>query len=206
MKSFKEHIAQYHKAPITCVFAGRFQLPHKGHKHVFDYLHNMFPETFLCTSNKVELPKSPFTFEEKRHLLEFAGIPNNRITQTRIPNLPVELTSKMSDNAVLVIGAGAKVQEEENRFPFKTRSDGSLGYYQPYESHKNDLKPYTQHAYIVFFPTFKFKVLGTEVKSASELRNMFKSLDYKGQIRFITDLYGHYSEPIHHILSKLDQL
>ena len=81
MKSFTGFLseAQKKKQKIVAVYPGRFQTPHKGHKFVYDFLKRKFGSVKIATSNKVELPKSPFNFDEKQKLLSFAGIPTSDI-------------------------------------------------------------------------------------------------------------------------------
>lgn len=199
MFNFLDYLREERAGKIIAVYPGRFQMPHKGHKYVYDLMTGMFGSgnVYVATSNKVELPKSPFDFREKRMLLQFAGLPGSHIIQTKVPNLATEIIGSFPTNTVLVIAAGAKVQSEENRFPFKAG-----GYYQPYDKNKNNLEGYTKHAYVIFIPTQTFRVMGKEAHSASELRAQFATLDYEAQKIFMHDLYGRYDKQIHELLRK----
>ena len=52
---------------LVVLYPGRFQPFHLGHKDVFASLQNKFgrDNVFIATSNKTELPKSPFNFSNK---------------------------------------------------------------------------------------------------------------------------------------------
>ena len=55
------------RVQILVIYPGRFQPWHKGHKAVYDYLIQQFgrDNVFIATSNKVDPPRSPFSFSEK---------------------------------------------------------------------------------------------------------------------------------------------
>ena len=58
------------KNPIkktVVIYVGRFQPMHKGHYGTYHYLVKKFGKNnvYIGTSDKVELPKSPFNFREK---------------------------------------------------------------------------------------------------------------------------------------------
>lgn len=201
MITFSQFITEKYNKDIVAIYPGRFQFPHKGHMQVYKDMLSRFGRVYITTSNKQEEGKSPFTFEEKKKLLVFAGIPEKAIVQTQNPNFPKEVTGHMSKKQVLVVGAGDKVQSEEERFKF-TKKDGSPSYYQPFKDHKDSMETFDKHGYIYFTPTFKFKVLGETMKSASELRKMFKAADEKTQVEIIKDLYGKYNKSIHELLKK----
>ena len=70
------------------VYPGRFQpmLPH--HAAVYSGLQTKYPnaEVYIATSDKVEHPKSPFNFAEKKAIMsELHNIPADRIINVRRP-------------------------------------------------------------------------------------------------------------------------
>jgi hypothetical protein len=107
---------------------------------------------------------------------------------------------------VLVFAVSQKDMEEDPRFSFKPKKDGSPGYLQPYAGNEKKLKPFgsadKMTGYVVVTPTFTFNVLGKPATSASELRKQFVSLDNKKQKEFITDLFGKYDADIHKLMKK----
>ena len=76
------------------IYPGRFHPFHKGHKSVYDTLVKRFgnERVFIATSAKVDPPKSPFTFEEKRAMIALTGIDPSRVIQTKSPYQATEIT------------------------------------------------------------------------------------------------------------------
>jgi cytidyltransferase-like protein len=76
------------------IYPGRFHPFHKGHAAVFKHLKEKYGKVFISTSDKVDPPKSPFTFAEKKQMMIHAGIPSSAIVQTKNPYQAVEITSR----------------------------------------------------------------------------------------------------------------
>jgi hypothetical protein len=92
--------------------------------------------------------------------------------------------------------------KEDPRFAFATKQNGQPSYLQPFS--ENFIETMDKHAYVTTVPTVEFTVLGVPATSASELRRQFASLNEEDQVKFITDLFGNYSEEVHAIMrSKL---
>ena len=51
-------------------------------------------------------------------------------------------------------------------------------------------KPLRDHSYVATVRTFQFKVLGEQVQSATQIRNMIKSADETKLEQILQDLYG----------------
>ena len=66
---------------LFVIYPGRFHPFHKGHKGVYDYLSTKYggSDVYITTTDKVELPKSPFDFNEKLQMMTLTGIPANKI-------------------------------------------------------------------------------------------------------------------------------
>lgn len=196
------------------IYPGRFHGFHKGHKSVYDLLAKKFGQSnvYIATSNKVDPPKSPFTFNEKKQIITFAGVPADRVVQTTNPYVAKEITSNYdADNTVLFFAVSEKDMAEDPRFQFKPKKDGSPSYFQPYKKGAK-LEPLSKHGYIITVPTLDFTVNGKPVRSASELRAEFAASDSETQKRIITDMYGQYSPEIHQLMkakiieSRINQL
>lgn len=185
------------------VYGGRFQPPHIGHMKAWKWLKQKFGNAYIATSDKVEPPRSPFNFTEKKAMLMHAGVPSNSIVQVKSPYRADEIVQKLdADNTVLLFAISEKDMEEDPRFAFKPKKDGSPGYFQSYKKNINDLQPLSQHAYIVTVPTFEFKVLDEPMKSATEFRANFAQADDSTQAKMIQDLYGNYSDKIHNLMRE----
>ena len=190
---------------ILAVYPGRFQPFHKGHAQVFQWLKNKFGDAVIATSDKVEAPKSPFNFAEKKRMMRLAGVPAGKIKQVTNPYIAREILEDYDPKTtVLVFAVSQKDMEEDPRFSFKPTRSGKPGYLQPYKGNEKKLKPFgdtqSPKGYVVVTPTFTFDVLGKPATSASELRKQFVSLDNKKQKEFIKDLFGKYDESIHKLM------
>ncbi len=180
---------------ITAILPGRFQFPHKGHLKVYQEAVRKFGDCYIVTSNKTDGDKSPFNFAQKKKLLIALGIPKNRIIESRTPMVPKEFLDSLGYQSLVVV-AGRKVQEEDNRYKFTNTS-----YFQEY----NDdilLDDLAFHAYVYFVDTEYFKFDNKVMKSASELRKHFKSLDVTGQVNMLYEICGFYDTDIHSSLNK----
>lgn len=182
---------------------GRFQPPHIGHMKAWRWLKENFDDAYIVTSNKVDPPRSPFNFEEKKRLFMFAGVNADHIVQVKNPYQAQEIVSKFDPNSTVVIfGVSEKDMAEDPRFQFKPKKDGSPGYLQSYKKNINQLEPLSKHGYVATVPTFKFKVLGKPMMSATEFRSNFARADESTQAKMIEGLYGDYDAGIHELMRE----
>jgi cytidyltransferase-like protein len=181
------------------IYPGRFHPFHKGHAAVYKWLSSKFDNVYIATSNKIDPPKSPFSFAEKKQMMMHAGVPASAIVQVKNPYIAAEITDKYDpDNTVAVFAVSEKDMAEDPRFQFKPKKDGSPSYYRPYGS---NMEPLNKHGYIITTPTFDFTVLGEPMRSATELRRDFAAADVETQAKMIKDLYGSYNKTIHKIMA-----
>jgi hypothetical protein len=105
---------------------------------------------------------------------------------------------------ILVYGVSEKDMTEDPRFAFQPLvrgpNKGQPSYLQPYN--EQSVETMDKHGYITTVPTITFSVLGQPVKSASELRAQFATLDEERQVQFITDLYGKYDSKVHELFKQ----
>ena len=192
--------SQYKKIAIL---PGRFHPPHIGHMKSWQWLRSKFDDAYVATSDKVDPPKSPFNFQEKKAMFIHAGVPANRIVQVKNPYQANEIVSQFDPSKTIVLfGVSEKDMDEDPRFSFKPKKDGSPGFLQPYKPNMGDLKTVDQHAYVVTVPTFKFNVAGSPMRSATEFRANFAKADDSKQAKMVTDLYGKYSDKIHALMRE----
>lgn len=189
---------------IVVCFPGRFQPFHIGHYKIYKWLKSKFRNVYIVTSDKVEYPKSPFNFDEKQKLMRFVGVDKDDIVQVKSPYRAVEVTEKYNpDNTVLIYAVSEKDMDEDPRFSFEPKQDGSASYFQPMQ---HNPAPLSKHAYILTVPTFEFKVLDNQFASSTEIRNMFAESDRQTQAKIINDLYNKYNKEIHKMfLSRLKE-
>jgi len=187
------------------VYPGRFQPWHRGHHEVYNYLVKNFgrDRVFIATSNKVEPPRSPFSFAEKVQFMHFTGIPNDVIVEARDPYKAVELTSKYNPKTTrLIFAVSQKDMDEDPRFTFGYKKDGSPTYLQDMPKNAYQMQSLESHAYIMVVPTFPFKILGKDVEGATDIRRMFSEGDEQTQQQIIIDLFGRYSPDIHALMKN----
>lgn len=187
----------------VAIYPGRFQPPHIGHMKAWQWLEKEFGDAYVATSDKVDPPRSPFNFNEKKKLLMHAGVPATKIVQVKNPYRADEIVQKLDpDRTVLIFAVSEKDMNEDPRFSFKPKKDGSPSYLQPYAKNKPALEPLSKHGYVATVPTFKFNVLGKPMRSATEFRENFARANDSQQAKMIKDLYGKYSDDIHNLLRE----
>ena len=184
------------------IYPGRFHPFHKGHKSVYDALVKRFGKNrvYIATSNKVDPPKSPFTFDEKRAMMALTGVDPSRVVQVKNPYQATEITDNFDpQNTIALFAVSDKDMAEDPRFSFKPRKDGQPSYYQPASK---DMQGFDKHGYIVTVPTLQFNVLGKPMRSASEFRANFAGADSETQKAMITDLFGRYNPKTHNTMAQ----
>ena len=169
--TFEEFLNNGAHPNLVVIYPGRFQPAHKNHAKVFKYLVEKFPyaSVFISTSNKVDLPKSPFTFDEKKIMLTAAGVPEASIVQTTNPYVAIEITRQFdASNTKVIFAVGGKdMQTEEGqrpRFNFLPTKKGEA-YFKPLgriadSNNKlvDSLLPLNLHGYVATTPTFNFSI------------------------------------------------
>lgn len=184
------------------IYPGRFHPFHKGHKSVYDTLVKRFGKdrVYIATSNKVDPPKSPFTFDEKRAMMALTGVDPSRVVQVKNPYQATEITDNYDpQNTIALFAVSDKDMAEDPRFSFKPRKDGQPSYYQPAQK---DMVGFDKHAYILTIPTLRFNVLGEPMRSATEFRANFARADNDKQKSMITDLFGRYDPNVHKTMAQ----
>ncbi len=187
------------------ILPGRFQPWHKGHKAVYGQLCKQYGanNAYICTSNKVDPPRSPFNFQEKLQMMQLTGVNSDHVVETIQPYNPVELTGKYdAANTVAVFAVSEKDMAEDPRFKFANKKDGSPSYFQPMPSNVSLCKTLDQHAYIVTTPTYQFSVLGKPMNSATEIRSKYENSDEQTRKAIIKDLFGNYSDSVYAIMNE----
>ena len=154
------------------IYPGRFQPFGRNHKSAYDELTKIFgvENTYIATSNKIA-ENSPFSFNEKKEIIENFGIPKNNIILTQNPYKAVEITDKFNpDNTAVVFMYGKK---DADRIKY-TKKDGTSGYFQPYEENEI-LLPLNQCGYI-FVSTGTVQTDNNETISGTLMREKLKNI------------------------------
>jgi nicotinamide mononucleotide adenylyltransferase len=68
---------------VVAIYPGRFQPMGAHHSKTYKWLKSKFKNAYVATSGKVDLPKSPFSFAEKKKIIKSHGI--SKIVQVKNP-------------------------------------------------------------------------------------------------------------------------
>lgn len=189
---------------VLVILPGRFQPPHKGHAEVFRHLCQKYgtANVFICTSDKVEPPKSPFNFKEKQLMWAATGVPADKVKFDPQPYRALSIVENYdAENTVLIFAISEKDMAEDPRFQFKPKKDGSPSYFQPL-TNINEALPLSQHGYITTVPTFNFEVLGEPANSATQIRAQFSNANEDTQMKIVTDLFGKFNPAVFELMQE----
>lgn len=191
---------QTREGKLVIIYPGRFQPAHRGHARIYNSIVQEYPEAdvWVATSNVVN-EKSPFNFQERKYLLEKAGIPSNRIMQVVSTYVAKEVTSKYNDKKDSLIYVVS--QKDADRFSYKPKKDGTMPYLQKLED-ANELLPLGEKGYVKVGQTFPFKVLGKSVTGATQIRDMYKHVSEPERKQMVIDLYGKFDKEVYNLLNK----
>ena len=163
---------------VVC-YPGRFQPCGAHHATTFRLLKAKFSavgsHTYMVSSNKVELPKSPLTFEEKQLIINAHGI--QEIVQVRNPYMANEVLKDYDPATTAVIYAvGEKdMIGKDARFKPGLTKKGKPTYYQYYEGNQSNLVSYKQHGYLVVAPHVEIDIPGIGEMSGTALRKFLST-------------------------------
>ena len=183
--------------PIA-IYPGRFQPMGSHHFKAYQNLVKKFgaKNVYIATSG-VTGPKSPFTFAEKKKIIQAYGIPSNRIIKVRDPYKAVEITSKLPENTPVVFGFGAK---DAGRLT-------SGKYFRDYKE-GDDLVGYKENGYITVLPHIALKVGGKEM-SGTSIRAALgsKETEESEKLKIFKGIFGHSKKDIYKlVVDKLTSL
>jgi len=179
---------------IIALLPGRYQPFHKGHKANYDFLVKTFGDqnVYVATSDSQAPLTSPFTFVDKEMMMNKLGIPVSKIIKSKNPYVAEEFVDEIQDkdNTALIIAISKKDMGDNPRFTFGKRKDGKLTYLQPMPKKLKDMKPMSEHAYVLVTPVTKFRIRGIDADSASAIRKIYMKGSDEDREQIIADLYG----------------
>lgn len=187
---------------VTVIYPGRFQPFHKGHAAVYNHLCQQWGagNVYICTSDKTDNAKSPFSFEEKKKMMVLTGINPSRVVFSTQPYRAMEIVNHLdAASSILLFAVSEKDMAEDPRFSFAPKKDGSPSYFQPFANIKQ-CETLAKHAYMITVPTFNFTVLDRPANSASEIRAQFASADERTQKKMVEDLFGKFDSGIYNVM------
>ena len=186
------------KQKVVAIFPGRYN-PYSSHHHTaYQNLVAKFgaPNVYVATSN-VTGPKSPFSFAEKKKIINAAGVPSSKIVKVKNPYKSEEITSKFPDDTAVVFAVGAK--------------DGSRlvsgKYFDIYKDGKK-MDGYKEHGYIYIIPHVALKIRGKELSGTSVRAALAdKSVKAPEKRKLFKQIFGHDKKDIYKlVVDKLTKL
>lgn len=168
---------------VLAIYPGRFQPMGRHHKAAYDWLAKQFGEknTYVVTSDKTDPQRSPFSFTEKKKIINKHGIKN--VVQVKSPYNPQELLQKFDPQKTVIV------------YMIGEKDTGRLGGYKRLMKYnKTTSIPYKDlnnpYAYYVYAPHISFnipsfgemsgtnirKALGDQEAKLSELKTRFKDI------------------------------
>jgi hypothetical protein len=91
--------------------------------------------------------------------------------------------------------------EEDPRFSFKPKKDGSPSYLQPF-SGTTEYQPFAKHGYVIVTETFPFTVAGKPATGATQIRDLYATASAETRMQIITDLYGKFDQDIYNLMNE----
>jgi hypothetical protein len=184
------------------IYPGRFQPMLSHHAEVYHRLQQEFPDAdvYLGTSNKVELPDSPFNFKEKQMIAQAHGISADHVLQVSNPYNHNQYPFDKEDT-MIIFAVGEK---DMDRFPFDNidkntgldmgkRDPNKPAYFQPLSTVQDEAVPMATRGYITIAPT----VSNTHgIASASQFRKSFASADEEEAKKLYAQEFGGYNEKL----------
>jgi len=205
---FESYVAE--SAPdLVVLYPGRFQPFHLGHREVFQSLQNKFgrDNVFIATSNKVELPKSPFNFSDKTVLMNAAGIPSDRIIE--VTN-PYKLPEPQFNPANTIFIAAVGSPDRDRLRPDTLKKDGSSSYFKTFES-LDKCETADKHGYVIVADE-RQKVITIngqqlDVRHVKQSRAAWNAVrdNPKARSEFLLQMYGRDDAELGRILDKISQ-
>jgi len=178
---------------IIAIYPGRFQPMGKHHAKTYRWLTGQFDKAYVATSGKVALPKSPFSFSEKKKIINSHGISN--VVQVKNPYQATEILSKYDPEttaAVFMVG-----KKDASRLGGK--------FFRPWKG-KAEVG-YKDGAYTIIAPHVSLSVSGYGEMSGTTIRKALgdKSIEKKEKIKLFKGIFGH-TKNYNMIIKKLEAL
>jgi len=178
---------------VVAIYPGRFQPMGKHHAEVYKHVSSKFKDAYVATSGKVDLPKSPFTFAEKKKIIKSYGI--SKVVQVKNTYKAEEILKKYDAKttaAVFVVG-----KKDASRLGGK--------FFRPWKG-KAEVG-YKDGAYTYIAPHVSLTVPGYGEMSGTAIRKALgdKDLDKKEKTKVFKGIFGH-TKNYELIVNKLEKL
>lgn len=172
-------------ARVIVVYGGGFQPFHAGHLSSYLEAKQAFPNADFYVVASADVKQRPIPFEDKRFLATQAGVnPKDfRDVAVKNPLNPTEILSNYDPEQDIYI----LVRSERDPVPY-TRKDGSPAYYQPFVK-GGKFQPFGKHGYVFVTKKKDFKLLGQDVYSGTQVRNMYSQANDQQRQEMVREMY-----------------
>lgn len=193
---------------LVVLYPGRFQPFHLGHREVFTALQSKFgrDSVFIATSNKTELPKSPFNFSDKLIFMTAAGIPADRILEV---SNPYKLPEQFDPNStIFVVAVGAP--DKDRLRPDTVKKDGSPTYFKSFTS-LDQVTTADKHGFVIIaderHKSIDINGSKVDVSHGTQTREVWNQIrnDPKARSQFLKQMYGRDDAEVGRVLDKIPQ-
>src|SRR6056300_624518 len=176
---------------IVAVMPGGFHPFHPGHKSLYDWAVKTFGQDSVYVAATDDTKSRPFPFNIKQKLASMAGVPNDKFIQVKSPFNALSYQSILGNpNNTSLIFIRSEKDQGSHPLPDQIRkSDGMMGYLVSYKD-KDQLENADTHAHIAYGPTINFDFAGMSIKSASELRNTWPTMNEEDKLKAAELMYG----------------
>jgi hypothetical protein len=178
---------------VVAIYPGRFQPMGAHHAKTYKWLKSKFKNAYVATSGKVDLPKSPFSFAEKKKIIKSHGI--SKIVQVKNPYKAEEILKKYDPKttaAVFMVGS-KDAGRLKGKFFQDWKGKAEVGY--------------KDGAYLILAPHVSMNVSGYGEMSGTAIRKALgdSELNKKEKQKIFKQIFGHIKN-YNMVVSKLEQL
>tara|TARA_Y100000385_G_scaffold111440_1_gene115659 strand:+ start:1764 stop:4082 length:2319 start_codon:yes stop_codon:yes gene_type:complete len=178
---------------VVAIYPGRFQPMGAHHSKTYKWLKSKFKNAYVATSGKVDLPKSPFSFAEKKKIIKSHGI--SKIVQVKNPYKAEEILKKYDPKttaAVFMVGS-KDAGRLKGKFFQDWKGKAEVGY--------------KDGAYLILAPHVSMNVSGYGEMSGTAIRKALGDLELKKKEKqkIFKQVFGHMKN-YNMVVSKLEQL
>ena len=179
---------------IVAIYPGRFQPMGAHHAKTYKWLSSKFKDVYVATSGKVDLPKSPFSFAEKKKIIKSHGI--SKVVQVKSPYKAEEILKKYDPKttaAVFVLRKKDAGRLKSGKFFQEWKGKAEMGY--------------KEGAYVLEAPHVSMNVSGYGEMSGTAIRKALgdTSLDNKEKLKIFKGIFGH-TKNYKLVVNKLEKL
>lgn len=165
---------------IVAIYPGRFQPMGAHHAKTYKWLTSNFKDVYVATSGDIQIPKSPFSFSEKKKIINSYGI--SKVVQVKSPYKAEEILKNYDPKttaAVFVFGEKDAGRLTGGKFFSEWKGKAEIGY--------------RDGAYILTAPHVSMNVPGYGEMSGTTIRAILgnKSFDKNEKIKIFKGIFGH---------------